>query len=132
MTNQQPQYLTHLGPQRRLFIPLKQFHIIGYKITLKQVIGYLGILNDALKITQNIKFLLTNHTIQYFLQLNLHLPIHNRLGQHLRLYILKSQALLVKGKTLNHLNIFITDNRFNRIISLMMNYLLNRRHILRT
>lgn len=89
-------------------------------------------MNDAFKVTKNIELLFSEHAIEDSLEFCLHLSVDYSVSKDFRLDVLKSECFLVEVEALNNFDLLITDDRFHRVIRLMMNHLFNWRHILGT
>jgi hypothetical protein len=89
-------------------------------------------LDNALKITQNVELLFSKHPIQDSFQFGLHFSIYDSVSQNFRLDVLKTKGSLIEVKTLNHFDFFVPDNGLDRGVRLVMDNVLDRRHVLRT
>ena len=58
--------------------------------------------------------------------------VDDAFGESLRLNIGEPQRFLIKSETLYNLNILIPNDRLNRVIRLMMNHIIQWRHIFTT
>ena len=128
VSDEQSQNLAYFGPECGLFVGFEKFHVVGYEIAFEEIVGDIRILNNTLKITKNVVFLFPLHAIQYFFEFHIHLAIDDPIGQHFRLEVLKAKSLLIEVEALDNLNLFIADDGFDRVVGLMVDDILDRRH----
>ena len=111
MPYQETEDLTYFSPQRRLFVTFEQRHVIVDEVTFEEVVCYFRVLYYFFKVSKNIDFILSFHSVENFFKLIIHLIVYDSLSQGLRFDVRKTQLIFIEVYRLYNFNILIANDR---------------------